>query len=90
MLCVLVSSGHPHSSYVDKYERITLRWGYRPHKVAHPGLHHTWRHSVMSATFSAVGVMSVRPVADAHSYMFVGISTNEVVTYEDMKNWLVI
>ena len=44
----------------------------------------------MSATFSAVGVMSVRPVADAHSYMFVGISTDEVVTYKDMKNWLVI
>jgi len=41
VLCVLVSSGRHHSSYVDKYERITLRWGYRHHKVAHPGLHHT-------------------------------------------------
>jgi len=41
VLCVSVSSGHRHSSYVDKYERITLRWGYRHHTVAHPGLHHT-------------------------------------------------
>ncbi len=41
MLCVLVSSGHHHSSYVDKYKRITLRWGYGCDKVAHPGLHHT-------------------------------------------------
>ena len=46
------------------------------------------RHSVMSANFSAVGVMSVRPIADTHSYMYVGIGTNEVVTtYEDMKIW---
>ena len=34
----------------------------------------------MSANFSAVGVVSVRPVADTHSYMYVGISTYEVVT----------
>ena len=46
------------------------------------------QHSVMSANFSAVGIMSVRPVADTHSYMYVGISTDEVVTtYEDKKNW---
>ena len=38
------------------------------------------RHSVKSANFSAVGVVSVRPVADTHSYMHVGIGTNEVVT----------
>jgi hypothetical protein len=38
------------------------------------------RHSVMSANFSAVGIVSVRPVADTHSYMYVGISTDEVVT----------
>jgi hypothetical protein len=46
------------------------------------------RHSVMSAIFLAVGVVWVRPVADTHSYMNVGISTDEVVTtYEDKKNW---
>ena len=32
------------------------------------------RHSVMSANFSAVGVMPMRPVADTHSDMYVGIS----------------
>jgi hypothetical protein len=42
----------------------------------------------MLANFSAVGVVSVRPVADTHSYMYVGISTDEVViTYEYKKNW---
>ena len=47
-----------------------------------------WRHSVMSANFSAVGVVSVRPVADTHSYMYVGISIDEVVTtHKDKKNW---
>ena len=46
------------------------------------------RHSVMSANFLAVGVVSVRPIADTHSYMYVGISIDEVVTtYEDKKNW---
>ena len=46
------------------------------------------RHSVMSAIFLAVGVVSVRPVADTLSYMYVGIVTNEVVTtYEDKKIW---
>jgi hypothetical protein len=46
------------------------------------------RHSVMSANFLAVGVVPVRPVADTHSHMYVGISTDEVVTtYEDKKNW---
>jgi hypothetical protein len=46
------------------------------------------RHSVMSANFSAVSVVSVRPVDDTHSYMYVGISIDEVVTiYEDKKNW---
>ena len=46
------------------------------------------QHSVMSAIFSAVSVLSVRPDADTHSYMYVGISTDEVVTtYEDKKNW---
>ena len=47
------------------------------------------RHSVMSAYFSAVGVVPVRPVAGTHSYMRVGISTDEVVTTykEDKKNW---
>jgi hypothetical protein len=45
------------------------------------------RHS-MSANSSAVGVVSVRPIADTHSYMYVGISIDEVVTtYEDKKNW---
>ena len=44
------------------------------------------QHSVMSAIFLAVGIVLVRPpVADTHSYMFVGISTDEVVTYEDKK-----
>jgi len=36
-----VSSGCPHSSYVDKYKRITLRWGCGCYKVGHPGLYHT-------------------------------------------------
>ena len=46
------------------------------------------RHSVMSANFLAVGVVSVRPITDTHSYMYVGIGTNEVVTtYEDKKIW---
>jgi hypothetical protein len=45
------------------------------------------RHSAMSANFSAVGVVSVRPIADTHSYMDVGISIDEVVTiYKDKKN----
>jgi len=35
------------------------------------------QHSVMSAIFLAVGVMSVRPVTDTHSCMAVGISTSE-------------
>jgi hypothetical protein len=35
-----VLSGRRHLSYVDKYERITLRWGYGCDKVGHPGLHH--------------------------------------------------
>ena len=38
------------------------------------------RHSVKSAFFLPVGVMSVRPVADTQSCMHVEISTNEVVT----------
>jgi hypothetical protein len=46
-----------------------------------------WRHSLMSANFSAVGVVSVRPVADTHSCMYVRISTNEVVIHEDKKIW---
>ena len=37
--------------------------------------------------FLAFSVVSVRPFADTHSCMGVGISTNEVVTYEDKKNW---
>jgi hypothetical protein len=32
------------------------------------------QHSVMSANFSAVGVVPVRPVANTHSNMYVGIS----------------
>ena len=40
----------------------------------------------MLANFSAVGVVSVRPIVDTHSYMYVGIGTNKVVTtYEDKK-----
>ena len=31
------------------------------------------RHSVMSAIFLAVGVVSARPVADTLSYMYIGI-----------------
>ena len=47
-----------------------------------------WQLSLQSAFFSAVGVMSVRPVADTYSYMYVGSSTDEVVTtYKDKKNW---
>ena len=42
----------------------------------------------MSAIFLAVGVVSVRPIADTHSYMCVGIGTNEIVTtYEEKKIW---
>jgi len=41
VLCVVVSPGHHHSSYVDKYQKITLRWGYRHYLVSHPGLYHT-------------------------------------------------
>ncbi len=44
------------------------------------------RHSVMSANFSAVDVVSVRPVTETHSYMHIGISIDVVVTtYEDKK-----
>ncbi len=32
------------------------------------------RHSVMSAIFLAVGVVSARPVANTLSYMYIGIS----------------
>ena len=28
-MCVAVSSGRRHSLYVNKYQKITLRWGYR-------------------------------------------------------------
>ena len=42
MLCVSVLSGRCHSSYADTDEIISLRWGYRHHKVGHPGLHHTY------------------------------------------------
>jgi len=49
------------------------------------------QHSVMSANFLAVGVVTVRSVADTHSYMYIGISTDEVVTtYEVEKKRLVI
>ena len=27
--------------YEDKYNKITLRWGYRHYLVTHSGLHHT-------------------------------------------------
>ncbi len=43
------------------------------------------RHSLMSANVSSAGVVPVRPVADTHSCMNVGISINEVVTYEVKK-----
>ena len=40
----------------------------------------------MSANFSAVGVLLVRPIADTHSYKYVGISITEVVTtYEEIR-----
>ncbi len=46
------------------------------------------QNSVVSANFSAVRVVSVRPVADTHCYMYIGISIDEVVTtHEDKKNW---
>jgi len=48
------------------------------------------RRHVGNVVLLVVGVMSVRPVADTHSYMFVGISTDEVVTYKNKKNWLAI
>ena len=42
----------------------------------------------MSANFLAVGIVSVRPVADTHYYMYVGIIIDEVVTtHKDKKNW---
>ena len=42
----------------------------------------------MSANFSAVGVVSVRPIANTHSYIYVRIGTNKVVTtYKDEKIW---
>ena len=42
----------------------------------------------MSAIFLAVSVVLVRPIADTHSYMYIGIGTNKVVTtYEDKKIW---
>jgi len=40
------------------------------------------QHSLMSANFLSVSIMAVRPVANTHSCMKVGISFNEVVTYE--------
>ncbi len=40
-------------------------------------------HVVMSANFSAVGVVSVRPIADTHQY--VGIGTNKVVTHTKIR-----
>ena len=40
----------------------------------------------MSANSSAVGVVSVRPIADKHTYMYVGISIDEVVTtHEEIR-----
>jgi hypothetical protein len=38
------------------------------------------QHSVMSANFSAVGAVSVRPVAGKHSCMYIEIRSNDVVT----------
>ena len=35
----------------------------------------------MSANFLAVGIVSVRPIAETHSYMCVGIGTNEVLSH---------
>ena len=46
------------------------------------------QHYIMSAIFLAVRVMLVRPVADTHSYIYGGISIDEVVTSDkDKKNW---
>ena len=40
----------------------------------------------MLAIFSAVGVVSVRPIAETHTYMYVGISIDEVVTiYKEIR-----
>ena len=40
----------------------------------------------MSANFSSVGVLLVRPIADTHSYIYVGISIYEVVTtYKEIR-----
>ena len=46
------------------------------------------QHSVMSANFLAVGVVMVRSVADTHSYMYIGISTDEVVTTYEVEKKL--
>jgi hypothetical protein len=48
------------------------------------------RHSLMSANFSSVRVVLVRPVANTHSCVNVGISINEVVTYEEKKKLFVV
>ena len=54
VLCVAaVWSSCCHSSNVDKYKRITLRWGYGCDKVSHPGMHHT---CYDTSFYGAVGV----------------------------------
>jgi hypothetical protein len=47
----------------------------------------SWRHFLMSANSSAVRVVWVRPVANTHSCVYVGISTSELVKHEDKKIW---
>ena len=47
--------------------------------VKNDGLTHQ-QHSVMSANFSSVGMVLVRPAADTHSCLHMGISNSEVLT----------
>jgi len=84
-----VSSGRRHSSYVDEYERITLRWGYVCEKVGHSGLYHTnhqpWSSSCLhlqigtsGKTWSVWVAFSISPtVLFAHlpsSFFFLALS----------------
>ena len=83
MLCVSISPGRRHPSYVDKYERITLRWGYRRHKVGHPGLHNTGSYLCCMLKIEAIlfernlfGIGMHALQNGFHKYYLVEVNTN--------------
>ncbi len=58
-LCLFVWSHN--LLYVDEYNKISLRWGYRRYVVAHPHVHHTLQHQFLLCPSSKIYVPSVNP-----------------------------